>query len=144
MLLALKSQGAALPDAALAFSPVTDLSDGRSLEVGRQALDPVVDIAGTIATGRAYVHDATSLEDPLVSPLHGDLVGLPPLLLQAGGDEVLLWDSTVFAERARAAGVTVSLEVWDTMPHVFQAFAPFLPEATAALASTAAFLDSYA
>jgi epsilon-lactone hydrolase len=140
-LLALKSRRAAQADAAVALSPVVDLSAERVAHPDRQALDPVVDLAGTLATGRAYVHGATTLDDPLVSPLNGDLAGLPPLLLQAGAAEVLVEDSTQFAGRARAASADVTLEVFDAMPHVFQAFAPFLPEANDALDNIATFLD---
>ncbi|TFG37749.1 MAG: alpha/beta hydrolase, partial [Candidatus Aminicenantes bacterium] len=61
-----------------------------------------------------------------------DLAGLPPLLVQVGSNEHLLEDSTVFTERARAAGVEVDLETWDDMIHVFQAF-PSLEESAQAI-----------
>jgi acetyl esterase/lipase len=64
-----------------------------------------------------------------VSPLFADLAGLPPLLVHVGTAETLLDDSTRFAERARAAGVDVELEIWDDMIHVWHAFAIILPEA---------------
>jgi acetyl esterase/lipase len=67
--------------------------------------------------------------NPLVSPLFADLHGLPPLLIQVGSAEVLLSDATRFAERARQAGVEVTLEVWPDMPHVWQLAASVLPEA---------------
>ena len=59
--------------------------------------------------------------DPLASPLYADLRGLPPLFIHAGLDETLLDDSTRLAERAREAGVEVSLELWPVVPHVWQA-----------------------
>jgi acetyl esterase/lipase len=65
---------------------------------------------------------------PLAAPLYADLSGLPPLYIQVGTAETLLDDSNRLAERARKAGVDVTLEVWDDMIHVFQAFAPILPE----------------
>jgi len=65
---------------------------------------------------------------PNASPLFADLRGLPPLLIHVGTAETLLDDSTRFAERARAAGVDVELEVWDDMIHVWHAFAFLLPE----------------
>ena len=64
----------------------------------------------------------------LAAPLYADLRGLPPLYIQVGTAETLLDDANRLAERARAAGVAVTLEVWDDMIHVFQAFAPILPE----------------
>ncbi len=50
---------------------------------------------------------------PWLSPLHADLHGLPPVMLQVGDDEILLDDSTRFAEKAKAAGVDVTLQVWE-------------------------------
>jgi epsilon-lactone hydrolase len=79
--------------------------------------------------------------DPLVSPLYADLTGLPPLLIQVGDSETVLDDSVMFADKARAAGIDVSLEVWDGMIHVFQMFE--LPEARRAIASIAGFLNRH-
>ena len=76
--------------------------------------------------------------DPGVSPLFGDLAGLPPLLVQVGDHEVLLDDSTRLAERAADAGVDVTLEVFPGAFHVFQ-IVPDLPESTYALDSLANF-----
>ena len=71
---------------------------------------------------------ATPPTNPLVSPLFGDYNGLPPILIQVGDAEILLDHSTRYAERAKAAGVDVTLEIWDDMIHEFQVFAPMLPE----------------
>jgi monoterpene epsilon-lactone hydrolase len=65
---------------------------------------------------------------------------LPPLFIQAGSTEVLLDDSRRVADNARAAGVQVELQVWPKMPHVWQIFAPFIPEARRALDGAAAFV----
>ena len=70
---------------------------------------------------------------PLASPIHADLTGLPPLLLQVGSIEVLLDDSTLLKTRANEAGVPVEMEVWDDMPHVWHHYAPILPEARKAI-----------
>ena len=72
-----------------------------------------------------------------------DLTGLPPLLIQVGDRETVLDDSVLFADKARAAGVDVDLQVWDGMIHVFQMFGAELPEAHRAIASTAGFLDRH-
>lgn len=71
--------------------------------------------------------------DPLVSPIFGDYSGIPPMLLQAGAVEMICRDSERVAARAREAGVEVTEEVWDDMFHVWQAFAPMLPEAQQAI-----------
>ncbi len=71
--------------------------------------------------------------DPLASPLHADLSGLPPILLQVGGSEILLDDSSRLADAARRAGTEAELDVWPGMFHNFQLFASRLDEGTAAL-----------
>ena len=70
---------------------------------------------------------------PLAAPLYADLHGLPPLLIHVGDAEALLDDSKRLAERAKAAGVDVTLEVWPEMPHVWHLFAHFLPEGQQAI-----------
>ncbi|MCI0789657.1 MAG: alpha/beta hydrolase fold domain-containing protein, partial [Chloroflexi bacterium] len=77
---------------------------------------------------------------PLASPIHADLTGLPPLLLQVGGIEVLLDDSTALKSRAKEAGVSVEMEVWDDMPHVWHHYAPILPEARKAIGKIGEFV----
>jgi acetyl esterase/lipase len=83
--------------------------------------------------------DATS---PLVSPVHGDLADLPPMLIQVGSDEVLLDDARTLAKRAEEAGVDVTLEVWDDAIHVFQAMAG-VPEAEEAMAGIGEFVRKH-
>ena len=78
--------------------------------------------------------NGADMRDPRVSPLYGDYTGLPPLLIQVGDAEVLLDDSVRVADRAKAAGVDVTLEVWDEMPHVWHAFTGLLPESDQAIA----------
>jgi monoterpene epsilon-lactone hydrolase len=81
---------------------------------------------------------------PLTSPATlADLTGFPPILLQAGTNELLLDDSTRLAERARTAGVDVILDVTADVPHVFQAYAGVLDEADEALDRAALFLTQH-
>ena len=75
--------------------------------------------------------------------MFADLRGLPPMLIQVGDHETVLDDSTLFAEKARATGVHVELEVWEHMIHVFQQFPRELDEAREALQSIGAFLRTY-
>ena len=70
----------------------------------------------------------TDPRHPLASPLFGDPAGLPPLAIHVGSTEVLLSDATRYAERARDAGVFVSLKVWDRMSHIFYLLARMQPE----------------
>jgi monoterpene epsilon-lactone hydrolase len=79
-----------------------------------------------------YRPDADS-RDPLVSPVFGDFTGLPPLLFQTGDGELLRDDSVRAAERARAAGVSVRLEVYPMAPHAWHQLGTWLPETRTAL-----------
>ncbi len=80
---------------------------------------------------------------PLASPLCADLAGLPPLLVHVGDAEVLLDDSVQLAERARKAGVEVTLEVWPEMIHVWHWFFPMLDEGQAAIDGIGAFVRAH-
>lgn len=139
-LLKLKASGLPGPRAAVMFSPWMDLTGNSESLTTRAAQDPMLsaDLVRAIAVHYVGDHDA---DDPLISPLFGDLSGLPPMLIQVGDHEVLLNDSVDFAARAQKAGVTVKLEIWDEAFHVFQSM-PLLPEAVEALTSMAAFLES--
>lgn len=74
-----------------------------------------------------------------LSPINADLKGLPPMLVQVGDLEVLLSDSLTLAERARTAGVSVNLQVWDGMWHVWQIMGDSLPEARRAISDIGRF-----
>ncbi len=75
-----------------------------------------------------------------MSPLHGDLGGLPPLFVSVGDDEAMLDDSVGFAGKVRQAGGEVSLSVGAGMVHCYPALSPLFPEATAALDEVCAFI----
>ena len=79
-------------------------------------------------------------QTPLAAPLYADLQGLPPLLIQVGTSETLYDDSTRLEERARAAGVDTTLQVWEEMVHIWHLFAPILPEGQQAIESIGEFL----
>ncbi len=145
LLLALKQRDLPLPNAAVPISPATDfLATGASYRT-RAERDPILTMGPEGIRGLAaiYLQGNAKPEDPLVSPLYGDPAGLPPLLFHVGDAEILLDDSTMMAEKARAAGVDVTLHVWPEMPHVWHAFAPFLPEANEAIAEIGAFVRKH-
>jgi acetyl esterase/lipase len=145
VLLALKQRGLPLPNAAVPISPATDfLAKGDSWRT-RADVEPIIrgGPEGIQMLSLAYLQGKTKPEDPLASPLYGDFRGLPPLLLHVGDAEVLLDDSTRAAAKAKEAGVDVTLEVWPDMPHVWHAFAPFLPEATEAIERIGAFVRKH-
>jgi monoterpene epsilon-lactone hydrolase len=131
-LVALRDAGDPLPGAAVVMSPWTDLDlAGESLRT-RAAADVMLTPEGAREAADWYLADQNP-RHPYASPLYADLRGLPPLLIQVGDAEILRDDSTRFAAAARAAGVNVTLEVWDEMPHVWHAFAGLLPEADQAV-----------
>jgi acetyl esterase/lipase len=145
LLFAARQRGLPFPNAAVAISPATDfLATGDSYRT-RAARDPIITAGpdGIRLLSKLYLQGRAAPEDPLASPLYGDYRGLPPLLFHVGDAEVLLDDSTRAAEKARAAGVDVTLEVWPEMPHVWHAFAPFLPEATQAIERIGAFVRKH-
>ena len=131
-LVALKYFGDPLPAAGISHSGWTDLAHTGDTFLTKAEVDPLIDREMLEGMAAAYLGDR-SRTTPLASPYYADLRGLPPLLVQVGTAEVLLDDSVQFADRAKEAGVDVTLEVWDDMPHVWQAFASFLPEAMEAL-----------
>ncbi len=96
--------------------------------------------AGVLTPMAGLYHGDTPAATPGVSPLFGDLAGLPPLLIQVGDLEVLLDDSTRLADRAEEAGVKVEMEVFDGAFHVFQ-HNPNLPESARALVTIGTFFD---
>ena len=129
-LVALKDAGIPLPAGAMCISPWTDMAlTGESL-VSKADADPMTD--GIERVRDAYVGSADP-RAPLASPIYADLSGLPPMLIQVGENEVLLSDSTLLAERAEAARVDVTLEVWPEMFHVWHFFAAMLPEGQQAI-----------
>lgn len=139
LMLALRAAGDALPVVAALFSPWTDLAatgDSIRTNSNRCAMFVGSDVA---ASARYYLGD-TDPRNPLASPLYADLNGLPPLLIHVGADEVLLDDSTRFAERARAAGVSVELKIWPVVPHAWQLAPHLIPEARQSLRESAEFL----
>jgi epsilon-lactone hydrolase len=141
-LIASRDVGLPMPSCAFLMSPYADLTlSGESLDE-REALDPVLTPAGLRVRAPEYLAGANAA-DPLISPIFGDLGGLPPVLIQVGSHEVLLSDALRLAQRAAFANVAVTLDVTPGVPHVFQGFAGLLDEAGAALDRAAEFLRSH-
>jgi acetyl esterase/lipase len=139
LLVALRDAGDALPAGAVLMSPWTDLAaTGQSL-VDNNESDSMFYGSWVAAVATHYLGD-TPATNPLASPVYADLTGLPPLLIQVSGSEVLLDDSRRVAANARRAGVTVTERIWPGLPHVWQFFAVILPEGRAALREAADFV----
>ena len=139
-LIALRDLGDPLPRTAICVSPWTDLTlSGASVGANHDS-DPMVSATTLALMADAYLGEVDR-RSPTASPLFADLAGLPPLLVQVGSGELLVDDSTRFADRARAAGVDATLELWDDVFHVWHAFADLLPEARVAIARIGTYVD---
>ncbi|WP_341705063.1 alpha/beta hydrolase fold domain-containing protein [Ferrovibrio sp.] len=139
LMLAARQQALLLPAACALFSPWTDLAcTGAAIteNAGRCAwfMPAQVGFAAGLYAG------ATATDHPLVSPLYGDLAGLPPLLVHASDSELLRDDAVRLADRAAAAGVRVALHLWHGLPHAWPNFAGLMPEGDACLDETVAAL----
>lgn len=138
-LLALRDAGDPQPAAGVTLSAWADLACTGESYTTRAPFDPLSDPKGLQQMADYYLNGADP-RTPLASPLYADLTGLPPLLMQAGTDEIFQDDSVQVAEKARAAGVDVTLEVAPGMIHVFQVYASMLPEAADAIERIGAFV----
>ena len=135
----LRDSGVALPSSALLMSPYADLTLSGESIAARAAVDPTLTPSGLRRRVEDYAGDVNPT-DPQMSPIFGDLRGLPPLLIQVGSNEILLSDVVRLAGRAAADDVAVTLEVVPGVPHVFQGFAVLLDEGNEALDRAATFL----
>jgi epsilon-lactone hydrolase len=130
---ALRDANDPLPAAIVAVGPLTDLAKESPSMKERAHLDPIVTYEGSMANALRYVGQNGDLKNPLASPLHAALEGLPRMLILVGTHECLFDDSTRFANKAKAAGVPVELDIWEEMIHDWPLFADVLPEGRAAI-----------
>jgi epsilon-lactone hydrolase len=142
-LISLRDSGEDLPAKAVLLSAWTDLSLSGASLLTQAEKDFMITRDYLIEEAQAYLGERDP-RTPLASPLYADLHGFPPLLIQVGSDEILLDDATRVAERARQAGVAVTLHIAEGMWHVWHAAAgvrPF-PEGKAAFDQIADFVRS--
>ena len=130
-MICLRDTGIALPAAAVVMSPFTDLTASGESISSRLHRDPMNKPEDIVITNH-YVGNHNPAH-PLLSPLFADLSGLPPLYIQVGDDEIMLSDSTRLVEKAKQSGIEVEIEIWEKMWHVWQFFAPYMPEANRAI-----------
>lgn len=140
MILYARHKGLPLPAACAPISPWYDM-EGKGESMKTNADKDLLVAPGVLeGMSAAFLGEKGSRTDPFANPLHADLKGFPPTLVQAGAYESLLSDSERFVDRAKAAGVEVELQVFPEMQHVFQFMAGNAPEADDAIAKIAAFL----
>lgn len=140
-LLALKEQQIQLPSKVVVLSPWTDLScSGKSLKENYK-IDKI-SWKNSWNVCSDYYRNGHDAQDPLVSPLFGDLTNLPPMQIYVGGDETLRDDSIRFAQKVNESGGNAELTVGKGLFHCYPALAPLFPEANKAMSEIAIFVTS--
>ncbi len=147
-----RDQGLRAPDGAVALSPPTDTTLASPSIRGNLGSDlslgPVASFLGWVPRSVTMWHTWLSTgfrpNDPIVSPVLGDLSRLPPLLVQVSETEMLFDDARRYVNRARAAGSPAHLQSWNHTLHVWHIFDPDLPEAREAFAEIGKFLAAVA
>jgi phosphinothricin tripeptide acetyl hydrolase len=143
LLVSLRDAGVPLPACAVLLSPFADLECRGETYATMAELDPIVSRELGLGMGRAYIGDRAPT-DPLASPVHASLDGLPPLLIQVGSREVVLDDARAIERHAREAGVLARLDSWPGMVHVWHLYAPVLAEGQRAIDDLGSFIRQWA
>ena len=141
-LLGLRDAGEPLPACAWLVSPWVDLEMPGASIAEKDAVDPLIHGPYLASLAEAYLagHDP---RDPLASPIHADLAGLPPVMVQVGSEETLLDDAVGIARRLGAAGVAVRLEIWPGMIHAWHLWEARLADGRRATEAAGAFLRAH-
>ena len=138
-LLAIREAGLPLPACGWCISPWVDMEALGLSFTDRAETDPTVQKATILMMAQWYLGGADP-RHPHAAPIHGDLRGLPPLLIQVGSVETLLDDSVALARKAGIADVPVDLQIWPEMIHIWHLYFPVLSAARRAIASGGAFV----
>jgi acetyl esterase/lipase len=146
-----RDAGLRAPNAAVALSPLTDATLASPSLRGNIPTDPMLGplfgflakIPRTVTLWIGLLQARINPRNPAVSPVHGSLAGLPPVLVQASEAEMLHDDARRYVNRAAAAGSPVRLQTWNHMVHVWQIFHPELPEGREAFEEIRRFLAAH-
>ncbi len=136
----LRDAGEELPPAIVCMSPWLDLTLSGSSHAENSETDPLLRTETLKAWAELYAAGENQA-NPLISPLFADFSGFPPILIQAGSDEILLSDALEFAAKARAQGANLTLKVWDGMWHVWHVLGVLVPESALAFEEIGEFLE---
>jgi len=140
-LLAIKEKNLPMPGCAYMLSPLLDVSDMAPSRWKNALSDTALPAPSERAINpRPLYLGGNDPSDPMVSPINGDFSGLPPMYIQVSDSEMLLDDSLRLARRCHTYDVSVTVDIWRKVPHVWQAFA-FLPESGEALEKAGRFLQ---
>lgn len=138
-MLAIRDAGLPQPGCGWCISPWVDLEAVGGTMTSRAAADPTVQRAGILDMAKMYLNGADP-RSPLAAPIHADLAGVAPLLVQVGACETLLDDALQLAGVAGTADVRVDLQIWPEMIHVWHLFHPELKAGRKAIEAGSAFV----
>ena len=139
-ILGARERGLPLPAATMPLSPQVDLEGTGGTWNSNRERDVLVKHELSLGLVTIFLGEGGDRRDPLASPTHGDLRGLPPVYIQVGDHETLLDDSHILAAALRRAGVEVKIDVYPEMQHVFHFLAGTAPEADQAIGQLAAWV----
>lgn len=139
--LEIMNQQLQMPSNLVLIAPWTDLTMSGDSIKSKADVDPMLPahLLGFFAEKYYTTHDPTN---PLISPLFADFKGFPPTLIQVGTSEVLLDDSIRVANKMKLANVTVELDVWNNMMHVWHYLGGIIPEANQAIEKIGNFIKN--
>jgi monoterpene epsilon-lactone hydrolase len=136
-------QGLPAPAVIYAMSPWLDFDATGASYSANATADLVSGAEMTRIMSRMYLGPGVDSRDPVATPLYANLRGMPPVLVQVGGDEVLVDDARSVVARARSAGVIAELDIVPEMQHMYQFDAGVMPEADASYDRAAAFIGRF-
>ena len=142
LMMRLRDEGFRLPDAAVLFSPWTDLTCSSQTYKTLAKADPMIFPGTPRDCAGHYVPDSTNRENPYISPVFGDFTGLPRTLILVGDREILLDDSRKVGEKAKTAGVDIEVDIWPGMFHDWWLFGASVPESKQCLRKVAEWIHS--
>ena len=132
-----------LPGALCLLSPWSDITDTGDSYATLAAADPTLDAGGLKWGADAYA-DPADQRHPYVSPVYGDYrKPYPPTLIQGGTREIFVSNFVRHYQAIRSGGHEAVLDLYEGMPHVFQAMAPAIPETATAMTRAATFFDTH-
>lgn len=140
-LLKAREMGLPMPAAQVLISPWVDLTVSQPSIFKNVGSSPTLFLREMKQWAKNYAGDE-SLKHPLVSPMYADFEGLPPMLIQLSDAEVLVDEDLLLAERAKATGVEVDLQVWEGLIHVWHIYWKYLDQAKEAIDKIVEFIDS--
>ncbi|GJQ62664.1 MAG: hydrolase [Melioribacteraceae bacterium] len=138
----LKDEKSELPACVVALSPWTDLKNTGESLTSNEDVDYLTWRESWTVFSDYYRKDEDA-ENPYISPLYGELSGLPPMQIFVGSDELLRDDSIRYAEKAKSAGVDVNLTIGEGLFHCYPVCSPIFPEATSAMKQLCDFIKNH-